>query len=1156
MHKIAKLIVLLFVAVAALSGRVVSAETHHQPNETTNAPTAPACGNKGNENMPFSYTSLHYYIEYDNLVNANITDFVLPLETAWLKLFDEYGWPEPPLHNIPGVGERYHVIIASGDFTAFVDTIGIYVDAVGDNPNTTAVETNAHESCMALPTVWDTTTYPLDQLIEGTVSHELMHSFQAGIGGLTGANRPHRIFTEGMANWVVDEVFDDVDYTYYSGYPDIASCMGQHSPLNDPYHYWPVWRGMTEPYGSNAAGPSEDIMATFWQNIGTGSGQLAALDSALADHGNSLDQAFHDYAINGRIRRACSPTLDQPYCFDEAANLGSAPAPIHATMSNINQVIFGSVQDHYAARYIDVPEINDYTLEIENIGASGTMRASLVCDRGISVDVIPFPDVAEAGETVGINMCLDLQSCIGPNGASIVVTNEEVVSQNPNSCQADSFKISATSCSPQTFVVTTADDFAARGNDLTLRQAIEDANANISPDTIIFDLSGDEIIDLANVLGTLDITDDLTIRGYDTRKPTVDGGDAMQIFTIADGVDVSFENITIEDANTNSLGGAIRNGTGDLTLTNVALLSNNALAGGGLYNGGGSVSIMNSEINNNTANTGAGIFNSSGAAPGSGQLTIQQSTLAFNAARFGGGGLSTNGEATVSVLGGTEIRNNFALDGDGGGIVQNGGELNVSAGLIHLNRANQNGGGIANLNGTVNLNATLGTLAITNNQAQNGNGGGIFDESGNVLELSGTTQLIRVADNSSQADGGGIYLNEGSSLIVNNMVEISGNSAANDGGGIFQTFGGVDLHAVSQRPLIFNNEATNGNGGGVYLYRVDSTSQNLGVAQLSAVDVRGNSAPNGFGGGILAWVSDVELYSLQVEDNVALKGGGVYASYLSDVLISGQLAGSTRGGGAFCNPATLPTNSYCSTFINNRAEGDGTNRGGGLFAVGADVIVERMVFHGNSAEYGAAIGTEFNTDLDISNSLFYDNDATINYAIEANNIDPFLSNSLEITSTTIADNALTGVGFTSSIGVFNLSNSIVWGNGDGVTSQQTVGGDCSISQNGVGGTNSDPQFMTTGRGDYRLAVNSPAVDQCLTGPQRDLDNTQRPQGSRYDMGAFEYTSSPTAVHLVYLPLVQSNVASATVIIAASGLSLTTLSVLLLGLPYKRQTADD
>jgi hypothetical protein len=58
----------------------------------------------------------------------------------------------------------------------------------------------------------------------------------------------------------------------------------------------------------------------------------------------------------------------------------------------------------------------------------------------------------------------------------------------------------------------------------------------------------------------------------------------------------------------------------------------------------------------------------------------------------------------------------------------------------------------------------------------------------------------------------------------------------------------------------------------------------------------------------------------------------------------------------------------------------------------------------------------------------------------------------------------------------------------------------------TGTINADPQFVNYTAGDYRVKSTSRAVNNGLStyAPSTDIANVARPQGGRYDIGAYEY----------------------------------------------------
>jgi hypothetical protein len=65
---------------------------------------------------------------------------------------------------------------------------------------------------------------------------------------------------------------------------------------------------------------------------------------------------------------------------------------------------------------------------------------------------------------------------------------------------------------------------------------------------------------------------------------------------------------------------------------------------------------------------------------------------------------------------------------------------------------------------------------------------------------------------------------------------------------------------------------------------------------------------------------------------------------------------------------------------------------------------------------------------------------------------------------------------------------------------------------GIGDVNGDPKFVDVSIGNFHLQAGSPAIDagSSLNAPSFDFDGARRPQGSGYDIGAYEY-------HVPYVP---------------------------------------
>ena len=90
-----------------------------------------------------------------------------------------------------------------------------------------------------------------------------------------------------------------------------------------------------------------------------------------------------------------------------------------------------------------------------------------------------------------------------------------------------------------------------------------------------------------------------------------------------------------------------------------------------------------------------------------------------------------------------------------------------------------------------------------------------------------------------------------------------------------------------------------------------------------------------------------------------------------------------------------------------------------------------------------------------------------------------------------------------------IRNNISYGNAQGIRNQSP---DTTFSNNlcGTPGTGcqviGDPRFVNAAEGDYSLRSDSPAIDQgvTLSAVKTDFDGKSRPQGSAYDIGAYEF----------------------------------------------------
>ncbi|MBO9470943.1 hypothetical protein J7355_12615 [Endozoicomonas sp. G2_2] len=289
---------------------------------------------------------------------------------------------------------------------------------------------------------------------------------------------------------------------------------------------------------------------------------------------------------------------------------------------------------------------------------------------------------------------------------------------------------------------------------------------------------------------TLDVTNSV-FRDNSARR----AGGAIEVLP---GSTTTLDNVTGtgNDAGQNPGNGGFLHVTGDgnVAVTGGSYARNTAVEGGAFWNNQGEmtltgVSIVNNEATGAEATQGGGGIYAEGNAEGdSGTLTISDSRIAMNKAS--------------------------GTSGSGGGIlVSPNATANITNTRIEANQANRAGGGIENAGGTVTLDGvTLGgeSDAQGNVIAPNpnpGNGGGLH------IGGAGSTTITNTAVGYNQAvEGGGLWNSAGGALSVTNTT-VSDNSA-DTGAGVYQD-GGDGGSVTGEGISLSYASVVNNNGVGV-----------------------------------------------------------------------------------------------------------------------------------------------------------------------------------------------------------------------------------------------------------------------------------------------------------------------------------------------------
>ncbi len=523
-----------------------------------------------------------------------------------------------------------------------------------------------------------------------------------------------------------------------------------------------------------------------------------------------------------------------------------------------------------------------------------------------------------------------------------------------------------------------------RRGDLSLREAIELANANPVPDTIRFDpiftaLAGPLPATILLTEGELAITDSVEIVGLGADQLTIDAQQNSRIFNIDDHdaqtfIDVSVSGVKLTRGSVHEDGGAIF--SAERLVVEDAILADNSADRGGAISSEQWLAIRSTTLADNRAVgfggalyfNGNGIFNAT-ASQGpvfEAFLEVSQSSVLENSARIMGGGIWANVQHGRLALHDNEIRGNLVLHdtsvaGRGGGIFA---ELtNVQATIVGneiVDNSAAVGGGIAAI--TASGETTIADSAISGNTATL-KGGGIYLRGDNQ---NGSVLSSRVENNVAGLSGGGIYSGFGGQLRVANST-IRGNASEHQGGGIY----GRSRLTVEQSEISDNSADS---GGGIY---------SRGVLEIDRSTISGNSTLGNEafadGAGLFVSGGTVDIHDSLFADNTAVDRAGAARFLFTVATIERTTFRSNESlddwGGAIHSSGSEVTIDD-STFYNNRADGwSGAIHNEDFRRRDAVMTITGSTLSGNSADRGGGISNHNNGELVIRHSTLTDNHA-------------------------------------------------------------------------------------------------------------------------------------------------------------------------------------
>lgn len=345
------------------------------------------------------------------------------------------------------------------------------------------------------------------------------------------------------------------------------------------------------------------------------------------------------------------------------------------------------------------------------------------------------------------------------------------------------------------------------------------------------------------------------------------------------------------------------------------------------------------------------------------------------------------------------------------------------------------------------------------------------------------------------------------------------NGHAESGGGMYNYY----ASPVVSNCTFHGNEVTGGdnlygewvNGFGAGMYNVNSSP--IVVDCIFSENGPGNGGYM-MGGGMFNRNSSPTVTRCTFVENTASPwwGGGMANSNgsnptIEDCIFDGNQAPTDSGGGMANLFSSFPSVNSC-VFSGNTAG----NRGGGIYnASSSSTVINSCSFLGNLAPIGAGVcnydGSSAST---ATNCLFVNNMATDGGGVYDKCASVFLNCTFAANAAT---SAVASQGFGGAIFGNNrmtVTNCILWkdmaNHYPEIYSSPVVTYSC--VQGGYAGTGNiadNPLFLDMENGDCRLGADSPCIDTGIfrEAHNEDILGVERPQGSGYDMGAYEYAES-------------------------------------------------
>ncbi|MCO5176874.1 MAG: hypothetical protein M9890_07905 [Thermomicrobiales bacterium] len=416
----------------------------------------------------------------------------------------------------------------------------------------------------------------------------------------------------------------------------------------------------------------------------------------------------------------------------------------------------------------------------------------------------------------------------------------------------------------------------------TDQAALEAAIASAgSGGTVLF--TCDTALTLTSTIALADVT--LDGNGFDV---TLDGNDAVRIFTVSGTVSLAGLKLVNGDSGQNQYGGAINAASGSV------------------------LTVTGSVFDGNRADRDGGAVYASNAT-----LTITGSTLSGNTGSWGGAIAAANTAITIT---GSTLSGNTAID-TGGAINFDGGSITIANSTLTGNTADV--GGAIRVNGDV----TLLNSTFYGNQATWGYGDGykygnsLYFPSGSTFTMTNTI-MVSSTKGECATDGGINPVDNGGNLLTDDSC--ASNDYHYDPIGTVVTLADLDLGALAD------------NGGPTQTIALGENSVAIGAGVLAAcaaapvngLDQRGYTRPTttcdsgAFDSGAAAPDSTAPVITPTVNGTL-----GANDWYTSDVAVSWSVVDdeSAISASTGCEATTVTTDTTGTTFTCEATSAGGTS---------------------------------------------------------------------------------------------------------------------------------------------------------------------------------------------------------------------------------------